>query len=159
MIHWINMLAFVPLTIELGYENPWDPCCTTPMKWEGYCTSSRPWTSPSLLWTPCTPPTHSSWYPCSPWRVGMVRWSRSWISYSQFLNRFLSNGYVIHSFFNMQVIFEDIMFELRHVHILQIRLDVWAPCTRFRLHYLYNDTEHYGSMILGVEILYRPDIP
>ena len=49
-----------------------------------------PGTCPSsdLLWTPCNPPTHSSWYPCSPWRVVMMRWSRGLISALQFLNSF-----------------------------------------------------------------------
>ena len=74
--------------LDLLYENTWDTCWTTYLKWGGYCASSGPWTSPVLLWNICLPPNHSSWYSCSTRRVDMMRWSRGWIYASQYMNRF-----------------------------------------------------------------------
>ena len=87
MIFWIHLLSFWSLLLELGPDHPWDPWWTIYLRWVSCYTSSGPWTSPALLWNPCNT-IHSSWSPCSPWIVVMMRWSRWWTSASQFLNEF-----------------------------------------------------------------------
>ena len=88
IIYWNHLLAFGPILLELWSENPWYPCWTTSLKWGGCYTSSSPCNLSALLWTPCPTPTHSSWYPFVPWRVGIMMWSRGWIYDLQFLSRF-----------------------------------------------------------------------
>ena len=79
-------LDFGPLQLDIIYDHTWYPCWTTSMNWRVYYTSLGTWYSPAMLWTPCPPPNLSSVYPYSPWRVGIMRWSRGWISASKFLN-------------------------------------------------------------------------
>ena len=94
-LFWVSMMPYLshlqasdPLQLKPVSENPWGPWRTTSLRWGWYCTSSGPWTLPVLLWTIFPPPTHSSWYPCSTWRVGMMRWSRGLIVASKCMSRF-----------------------------------------------------------------------
>ena len=88
MISLSLLLVFGPLRLDPGSDNYWDPCWTTSLKWGGCYTYSGTWTSTALMWNPCPPPTHSSWYPSITWRVRMMSWSRGWIDASEFLNNF-----------------------------------------------------------------------
>ena len=81
---YLNQQYYFPYLVLF----PTNPCCTTYMKWGGYYTFSGPWPSPALLWTHFPPHTHSYWSPYSPWRVGMMKWSRVWTFASKFLDRF-----------------------------------------------------------------------
>ena len=97
LIHcWISLMSplghpwvYGSLQIEIWSVNPWGPWWTTSQTLWGCCISSYPWPLPVLMIIPCLPPTHSSWSPCSHWRVGMMRWSRVWIVASQSLSIFI----------------------------------------------------------------------
>ena len=67
----------------------WGPWRNTSNNWGGCCISSGKRTLPVILRTTCHPHTCSYWYPCIPWRVGTMRWSRGWIFTSLYLSSFI----------------------------------------------------------------------
>ena len=83
-----HLQSFELLQLDPVSEHLWGPFFTTPLMWGCYCNSSGPCPSPVFLRNAIPHPTHSSWSIYSPWIVGMMRWSRGWVSASQFINRF-----------------------------------------------------------------------
>ena len=153
MISWSFLLSFGPLLLELVSENPCYPWWTTSLRWGGCSNYLGPWSSPAMLWTPCPTPTHSSWS-WEWWGVVYVE-----VLPHHFLIGFSRNVYPIHPFFNLQVGFRDIMFELRHIHFFSLYLMSEYPAHVSGLHHFYNDKEHFRSIVLGVEVVCRPEIP
>ena len=159
IIYLSRLVAFGALQLYIWYENLWDSCCTTSLKWVVYYTSSGPWPSPALLWYPCPPPTHSYWSPYILWRVSMMRWSRGWISTSQFINWFSQQCRYCSSIpqyavwiWGYLVLTYTYPWSTAYTWCMRIlRVCQGAPFLKWQ--------KHCGSIILGFEGVCSPECP
>ena len=138
---WVSMMYSFshswtsgPLKIEIGYVNTWGLWWTTSRKSGGCCISLGPCTLPYMLKIICLPTTHSYWYPCSTWIVGMMRCSRGLIIAPKFMSWFYLKYRPHFPLYNLYIFPRYFMLEVRYFHCFRLSLDVWSVCAYVRAH-------------------------